>query len=114
MGKENQSVPNCRFCAIAEGSTSEEIIFSNDWVVVVRDPMPRAREHLLIIPRKHFDRVEDMEATDVTCAGHMILAGLDVARQRGIAKTSFHLVMNGGELLGHRIDHLHMHLMAGA
>ena len=104
----------CRFCAIARGDTSETLIYEDAFCVAVNDPLPRARGHYIVIPKKHFDRLDVISEADAEFIGRLMLGGMAVARQTGLQEGAYHMVVNCGDQLGHRIQHLHLHIMGGA
>ena len=103
---------DCLFCKIAEGSIPADILYQDDDVLVFRDIHPMAPHHLLVIPRKHIARVEDLESGDTELAGKLILTAKKVAKDLGLKK-GYRLVFNNGSHGGQQVLHIHLHLLGG-
>ena len=52
---------NCIFCNIVEGSIPSHTIFEDEVVKVMMDINPVSNGHLLIIPKKHFTNLTDID-----------------------------------------------------
>ncbi|MDD3715613.1 MAG: histidine triad nucleotide-binding protein [Candidatus Marinimicrobia bacterium] len=103
---------DCLFCRIAEGDIPAELIYRDKDLLAFRDINPQAPLHVLIIPRKHIARVEDLDSADTELAGKMILAAKKIAKEQGL-KTGYRLVFNNGPDAGQEVQHIHLHLMGG-
>jgi len=100
---------DCIFCRIASREIDSRLVFEDDQVVAFHDLVPQAPTHILIIPRKHYDSV--MELEDPAIAGRLLLAARKIARQ--LQLTDFRLVVNTGVTAGQSVFHLHLHLLSG-
>jgi histidine triad (HIT) family protein len=104
---------NCLFCRIINGEIPSKQVYEDGQVVVIEDIAPVAPTHLLIIPRKHFVNVLDMEQTDVPLMGHIFRVAARIANERGIAEEGFRIVVNNNEGAGQSVFHIHFHLLGG-
>ena len=52
---------DCLFCDIINGSVSSYTLYEDDMVKVFLDAYPDSPGHTLIIPKKHFTELEDIE-----------------------------------------------------
>ena len=104
---------DCIFCKIVEGEIPADVVYRNDKVTAFRDINPKAPVHVLIIPNKHFDPKNDLNAEDASVMGDMLLAAKVVAGSEGVDKTGFRLIINVGPDAGQEVDHLHLHLLGG-
>ena len=100
---------NCLFCRIANGEIPSAKVYEDDAVLAFRDITPAAPEHVLIIPKKHYDNV--MQLNDDLLLARMFAAAREVAKQLGISETGFRLVINTGKDGGQTVEHLHMHML---
>jgi len=112
MDGESNNV--CVFCQIVNGEKKEQFIYEDEFCIVVADPVPRERSHFLVIPKLHIPRIDEISDDQTIIVANMIRAAMKVVIEKGIAKNAYHLVINGGEKLGHKIFHLHLHIMGGA
>lgn len=104
------AMKDCIFCTIANGDPSK-LIWHNDFFAAFMDINPRAKVHVLVVPKKHVEKLDDL--TDPVLAGQMIRAIQVVARQEGIAE-GYRAVTSNGRLAGQEVDHLHFHILSGS
>lgn len=87
-----------------------DLLYEDDDVVAINDLNPRAPLHALVIPRRHVERLADLE--DEALAGRITLAAAKVARAQGHAD-AFRVVVNNGAGAGQSVFHLHFHVLGG-
>lgn len=104
---------DCLFCSIAAGKIPTQTVFADDSVVVFKDIHPRAKVHLLVVPRLHLASLDDLEASHDGLIAHMMRLLPELARAQGL-KNGFRTIINTGEGGGQEIAHLHIHLLGGA
>jgi histidine triad (HIT) family protein len=100
---------DCIFCQIINKEKNADIVYEDDKCVAFKDINPKARVHLLIVPRKHIPKISDMEAGDEKLIGHLIKTAKDLAKQNNCE--SYKLLFNVGENAGQMVFHVHLHLM---
>ena len=100
---------NCLFCKIAKGEIPSQKVYEDDAVLAFRDISPAAPEHVLIIPKKHYDNI--LQLDDNALLGHLFDVARQVAQTLGIDKTGFRIVINTGKDGGQTVEHLHLHLL---
>ena len=101
------------FEKIIAGEPPAEIVYRDSRVVAFVDIRPAAPVHLLIVPLKPIPTTDDIEDADESLIGHMVIVARDPARQRGIAKSGYRLVINCNPDSGQEVYHLHLHLLGG-
>ncbi len=99
---------NCLFCKIISGGIPSKKVYEDELVFAFYDIDPKAPVHVLIVPKAHCDSV--LEADAMTVAA-LFEAAKKIAKELGVAKTGFRLVLNTGEDGGQSVGHLHMHLL---
>lgn len=104
----------CIFCKIIQKEIPADIIFEDKEVLALKDIHPLAPVHILIIPKRHIESVNDLTAEDEVLAGKMILIGNKIAQDLQIAKNGYKLLFRVGEWGGQEISHIHLHLIGGA
>ncbi len=102
---------NCIFCKIAKGEIPSAKVFENESVVAFNDINPKAKVHVLVVPKKHIESVKDLQDDDGGLAGEMILAAQKIANEKGLE--GYKLVFNVGKDGGQIVEHLHLHLLSG-
>lgn len=104
---------NCIFCKIAKKEIGTLIEYEDESIIAFDDKNPQAPIHVLIIPKKHIARVNDITAHNMKLLGKMIIAAQGIARKRGVFDSGYRLVINCGKDSGQLIEHLHIHLLGG-
>ena len=105
---------NCIFCRIESGVMDADVVYQDDVCFVIRDVAPRAPVHLLVIPRKHFTYLNDLNIFDHTMLGGMFEGAAEAARLADVEDTGYRLVINQGNDAGQQVAHLHLHVLGGA
>jgi histidine triad (HIT) family protein len=105
--------PDCLFCRIAAGDLPADIVHQDEELVAFRDIHPQAPTHILIIPRRHIETLNDLTAADGEIVGRMILTAQTLAAREGIAEAGYRTVMNCNREAGQSVFHIHLHLLGG-
>ncbi len=101
---------NCLFCRIVSGEIPSNKVYEDDKVLAFRDISPQAPEHILVIPKQHFDSILDADPQTV---GYMQSIVVKLARELGLDESGFRLVVNTGFDGMQSVMHLHMHVLGG-
>jgi len=102
---------DCLFCKIAAKQIPAKAVFEDDRCFAFRDINPQAPTHILIIPKRHFEKIADMTELDKELVGHLHWTAKQIAVQEGLK--DFRLVMNNGLEAGQTVWHTHLHLLSG-
>ncbi len=100
------------FTKIINRDIPADIVYEDDLCLAFKDINPQAPTHILLIPKKHIDKVANAEPEDQTLMGHLLLKVGDITRELGI-EDAFRLVINNGEAAGQTVFHMHIHILAG-
>jgi histidine triad (HIT) family protein len=101
------------FEKIISGELPATIVYRDSRVVAFLDIRPVAPVHILIVPHKVIATTDDVADEDESLIGHMVIVARDLARQQGIAKNGYRLVINCNPDSGQEVYHLHLHLIGG-
>jgi histidine triad (HIT) family protein len=104
---------DCVFCNIVNKTIDSQILFENQDLIVVKDILPKAPVHLLVIPKKHIAGVSQLRAEEEPLVGQMVFTAKDMAVKYGVGETGYKLIFNSGRDGGQVIPHLHLHLLGG-
>ncbi|MBR1397849.1 MAG: histidine triad nucleotide-binding protein [Selenomonadaceae bacterium] len=105
---------DCIFCKIASKEAKSNVVYEDDTVIAFRDLDPKAPEHILIIPKKHIDSLNELDNSDKELASHILVDVIPkVARDLSIDKSGFRIVVNTGDDGGQTVNHLHFHMLGG-
>ena len=101
------------FEKILVGEISSEKIYEDDYVFAINDINPVARIHILVIPKKRIDTLNQMNEEDTTLLGHMVLVAKNLAKEQKIDDTGYRILMNTNSDAGQTVYHIHLHLIGG-
>lgn len=101
---------DCIFCKIISGEIPSEKVFEDNKLVAFNDVNPKARVHILIIPKEHIESVKHIENIHKELIGEMFLAAQKIAKDKKLE--GYKLVINVGREGGQVVDHLHVHLLS--
>ena len=100
---------DCIFCKIIAGEIPSQKVYEDEQVLAFLDIDAKAPVHVLIIPKKHYDSV--MQLDDDALLARMFAAAREIAKTCGISESGFRLVINTGKDGGQTVGHLHMHML---
>ncbi len=103
---------DCLFCKIVQGQLPSERVHEDEQVIVIRDIYPKAPVHLLLIPRVHFESLNELSPEHDELMAHMMRLLPKLARAQGL-DNGFRTVINTGSGGGQEVFHLHIHLLGG-
>jgi histidine triad (HIT) family protein len=103
----------CLFCGIVAGEVPAELVAEGEEWVAFRDIDPRAPTHVLVVPRRHVETLDDLSEAEGPLVGTLILAAAGIAREEGIVEGGYRLVFNCGAGAGQSVYHIHLHLLGG-
>ena len=100
------------FTKVINKEIPADIVYEDDLSLAFRDINPQAPVHILIIPKKPIEQLNDAEASDRELLGHLIFVADKVAEKEGV-EDGYRLVLNNGVGAGQLVMHVHFHLLAG-
>ena len=99
---------DCIFCKIAKMEIPAKIITETKNSVAFLDAFPLARGHTLVIPKHHYEKVQDMTDNDNSDLFNTVLKVISkVDKVTG----STLLAIHNGKESGQEIPHVHVHLI---
>ncbi|MDR1939723.1 MAG: HIT domain-containing protein [Clostridiales bacterium] len=103
---------NCVFCKIIDGLIPSERLYEDDKMIIIRDIQPKAKIHLLMIPKEHYKDITSLDQRTAEDLGLCLLKLKELSPVLGI-DGGFRLIINRGERAGQTVFHLHIHILAG-
>ena len=103
---------NCLFCRIVAKELPAKFEYEDSSLIAIQDINPQAPTHLLIIPKRHIAKVDEVQDGDRALLGDMILKAKNLACDNKLDE-GFRLVLNNGLKAGQSVFHIHMHLIGG-
>ncbi len=101
------------FTRIVNREIPAKIVYEDDRCLAFEDIAPKAPTHVLVIPKREIASLEAAADEDADLMGHLLLTAARVARDLGVAKRGYRIIVNTGADGGQTVDHLHIHLLAG-
>lgn len=103
---------DCIFCKIIKGESPAKFVYQDEQIVAFKSIDPAAPVHILIIPKKHIEKLQDMSDNESDLLGKLILTAKKIAIQEKINQ-GFKIIINCGREGGQEVFHLHVHLLGG-
>jgi histidine triad (HIT) family protein len=99
---------DCIFCKIVSGDISAKKLFETPNSLAFLDAFPLTRGHTLVIPKNHYNKIQDMNESDSKDLFETvkIIAG----KLESISLSSLIAIHNGKES-GQEIPHVHVHIV---
>ena len=108
MARPAAEAHDCIFCQIVHRSANATVVYEDAENLAFLDLFPVTRGHLLVVPKRHVDRLVDLPET--AYAG-FLRAVATVCRRVESLSTHYNVSMNQGELAGQIVFHLHVHVI---
>ncbi len=100
---------DCIFCKIAQKQIPSGIVFENEDILAFKDINPKAPTHILVIPKRHYDKLSDVD--NEVILGKLLFSTREITKSLGIEH--FRTVINNGSGAGQEVFHVHLHILAG-
>ena len=105
--------PKTIFKRIIDGEIPCNKVYEDELVLAFRDINPQAPVHILVIPKKEIESLNELSSDDSPIVGHMMYVASKIAKKEGIADTGYRAVFNCGKDAGMDVPHLHLHIIGG-
>ncbi|MFP4052678.1 MAG: HIT family protein [Phycisphaerae bacterium] len=102
--------PDCIFCKIVAGEIPCAKVYEDDACVAFMDIGPVAEGHVLVIPKAHHPRLDEMPAD---LAGAMLrnLPGIAEAVVEATGCRGYNILQNNGRVAHQEVMHVHFHVI---
>lgn len=104
----------CIFCKIVNKEVPASVVYEDEDILAFKDVRPLAPVHILIIPKRHIESVDDFTDKDTMLAGKMVITAKKIAKDFDISPKGYKLLFRVGEWGGQEVPHIHLHLIGGA
>ena len=100
----------CIFCQIIKGEIPAYFIYKSDTHVAIMDKYPIHRGHSLVIPKKHHEKITDMEIDEVSILFSKVPS---IARAviEATGADGFNIGQNNGRAANQIVPHVHVHVI---
>ena len=98
----------CIFCKIANKEIESRVLYEDEVVIVIMDLGPVSNGHSLVIPKKHFT---DINEVDTDTLMHMFLIAKKIGSKimKKLDSKSLTYLINYGD--DQQVKHLHLHII---
>ena len=104
---------DCIFCKIVGGQIPSKKVFEDDDLFAFEDINPVAPVHVIVIPKRHIETLNDVSETDTALLGRLLLSARSIARAKNLSDDGYRTVINCMAGAGQTVFHLHMHVIGG-
>ena len=100
----------CIFCDILDGKRDGHLVYEDEDHIAFLDKYPIDDGHTLVIPKKHHEKITDMNPDDV---GKIFSLVPKIAKAVliGTGADAFSLAQNNGKAAKQIIPHVHIHII---
>ena len=100
----------CVFCEIINGNATSHILYQDNDFIAILDKYPISIGHTLVIPKKHYERVNDISQGDF-CALYARVHALNRVITSRLNASASHISINDGAAANQLVPHLHVHII---
>jgi len=104
---------DCLFCKIIKREIPASIVYEDDRMVAFNDINPQAPTHVLVVPKRHIESLNELVAEDDAIVGEMVRRAAAIAKDRAISAGGYRTVFNTNREAGQTVFHIHLHLLGG-
>jgi histidine triad (HIT) family protein len=104
------SEPRCIFCRVVAGEIPAEVVHTNEGAVAFLDVQPLADGHVLVVPRRHVSRVQELGAEDAAAVFRAV-AVVSGPVTRATNAEGLTIGVNDGPITGQTVPHVHVHVV---
>ena len=106
MGENDMD--NCIFCKILNKEIPSKFVYEDDFCFAINDINPKAKKHILVIPKVHIESLAQVEDMDLIKKLFEAIKKINI--QENIK--DFKTLINTGKNAGQEVMHLHIHILA--
>jgi histidine triad (HIT) family protein len=101
---------HCTFCDLIHGAGEASICYEDSDAVAFMDIQPVNAGHVLVVPRRHYEQIEDVPAT---LAAHLfaVASRLVPAVKKASDAEGINIIVNSGSAAGQDEPHYHIHVI---
>ncbi|MEK7634993.1 MAG: HIT family protein [Patescibacteria group bacterium] len=95
----------CPFC----GHVDDRFIKEEDEAFLTYSIAPYHKHHMLVIPKRHVAKYEDLNEQEVRAMEKLLLSGIKTIKALGYE--NYTILLRNGEDAGKSVEHLHYHIV---
>ena len=82
------------FEMILDKEIESEIIYEDDEIFAINDINPVAPVHILVVPKKRINTINDLSEEDQNLVGKIVLVAKNLAKKNNISQSGYRLLWN--------------------
>lgn len=102
---------HCIFCNIIEGSLPASVVYEDEVAVAIMDIMPINPGHVLVMPKKHFQELGDMDEDTGAYLFRIAMRVEKALRASGLRCEGINILQNNGREAWQEVMHVHLHVI---
>ena len=103
-------LPSCPFCDVIRGAGEVSMCYEDTDVVAFMDIQPVNAGHVLVVPREHFESLEDIPRAMATHVFDVAMMLAPIVKHVGDAD-GMNILVNSGAAAGQDVFHFHVHVI---
>ena len=104
------SHPTCPFCDVIRGAGEVSMCYEDKAVVAFMDIQPVNAGHVLVVPREHFESLEDIPRAMASHVFDVAMMLAPIVKHVGDAD-GMNILVNSGAVAGQDVFHFHVHVI---
>ena len=104
---------DCIFCKIVDKKIPAATVYEDENTMAFNDIKPQAPVHIIVIPKRHIEKISDVKEEDSALAAQLISVGNKIAKEKGLIDSGYRFVINCNKDAGQEVFHIHMHVLGG-
>jgi histidine triad (HIT) family protein len=101
---------HCPFCDLIHGAAEVSVCYEDEKAIAFMDIQPVNDGHVLVVPREHYERIEDVPS-DVGRHLYDVLMQLIPVIQDVTSVHDMNVIVNSGAAAGQDVFHYHLHVI---
>ncbi|MCK4729975.1 MAG: HIT family protein [Candidatus Aenigmarchaeota archaeon] len=101
---------DCLFCKIVKGEIPTLKVYENSSVLAFLDVNPCSLGHTIIIPKKHYQKIEDIPEGKINELFSVITKLVKIIPEI-VGTTDCNIGLNNGKFAGQEVPHVHFHII---
>ncbi len=100
----------CIFCKIINNEIPSKKVYEDNNVLAILDISQATKGHTLVIPKKHYDNIFDIEESSLVNI-IKVVNKLSKHYKEVLNIDDLNILNNSGELAGQTVNHFHIHII---
>lgn len=100
----------CIFCQIVSGEMNSHKVYEDEHVLAFLDIYPAAAGHVLVIPKKHYQNLEEIPNDELAYL-MSVVKKIGAMMKNNLKASGYNICENNDPVAGQEIPHIHFHVV---